>query len=129
MLPFLLPAILAHSQAVDVAAAYRRADTVNRDAAARVAMLRLEPNWIDDGSFWYRKDEIGGSSEYIRVDARTGAKTPLFDAPRLAAALVKETGKTVDPLRLSLRGLRFVDGAIRSRRKEAAGSLTRRRTA
>ena len=113
MLPFLLPAILAHSQTVDVAAAYHRADTVNRDAAARVAMLRLEPNWIDAGAFWYRKDELGGSSAYVRVDARTGAKTPLFDAPRLAAALAKETGKAVDPLRLSLRGLRFVDGAIR----------------
>ena len=77
-------------------------------------MLRLEPNWIEEGkALWYRKDEPNGTAEFVRVDARTGMKTALFDAPRLASALAKETGKPVDPARLPFRTLRFVDGTIR----------------
>jgi dipeptidyl aminopeptidase/acylaminoacyl peptidase len=95
-------------------ASYKRADEYGRQTLAKVAMLRLEPAWIDNGkAFWYRKDLVGGGSEFVRVDTSTGAKTALFDAPRLAAALSKEIGKPVEANRLPIRTLRFVNGALR----------------
>jgi len=97
-----------------VAASYKRADDYSRETLAKVAMLRLEPAWIDDGkAFWYRKEMPGGRGEFVRVDARSGEKTPVFDSTRLAAALSKELGKTVEPQRLPFRTLRFVNGAVR----------------
>ena len=93
----------------DLVAAYRRADSLGRENAARVAILRLEPNWLDGGSaLWYRRDGLEGRREFVRVDTRTGAKTPLFDHARLAASLGKETGKTVAPDQLPFRILRLV---------------------
>ncbi len=110
--PFERP--LYRPSTAEVAAAYKRADTINREAGARVAMLRLAPNWIEDGrAFWYRKDAVGDKGEFVRVDARTGAKTPVFDQTRLAAALSKELGRTIDPQKLPFRTLRFVNGAVR----------------
>ena len=107
-------ALTERSSPAEVAAAYHRADAYSRETAAKVAMLRLEPNWIEDGkAFWYRRDLVGGGAEFVRVDSRTGAKTPLFDATRLAAALAKETGGAVDAQKLPFRTLRFVSGALR----------------
>ena len=108
LLPLLIPALLSPNpgrlarplyqpSTVQLAASYKRADEFSRQALSKVAMLRLDPAWIENGkAFWYRKDLIGGASEYVRVEAVTGAKTTLFDAPRLAAALTKELGKPVD---------------------------------
>ncbi len=105
---------LYHPSDADLTAAYHRADTVSRESASRAFELRLEPNWTEDGkAFWYRREIPGGAAEFVRVDARTGAKTALFDAPRLAAALARESGRAVDPTHLPFRTLRFVNGAIR----------------
>ena len=121
MIP-LLPALLLsrferplyHPSTAEVAAAYRRADVVGREAAGRVAMLRLEPNWIEGGSaFWYRKDGLGERREFVRVDAKTGAKSAVFDPARLAASLATALGRPVDPQKLPFRTLRFVNGAVR----------------
>jgi len=85
---------LYHPDSSHIQEAYRRADTINRDARTKVAMLALQPNWIQGGSsFWYRRDELGGKSEFIRVDARTGAKTPAFDAVRLARHSRRSLGR------------------------------------
>ncbi|RYG68847.1 hypothetical protein EON77_15145 [bacterium] len=92
----------------ELVAAYRRADTGGAAQAARATMLRLDPQWIERGrAFWYREDGPDGTSAFLRVDALTGAKTPLFDAPRLAAALQKETGTAVDPAKLPFRTVAF----------------------
>lgn len=100
--------------ATELVAAYRRADTLGATRAAQATMLRLEPRWIEDGgAFWYRKDGPGETAEFLRVDARTGVKTPLFDAPRLAAALQKETGGAVDPTKLPFRTLVFDGNTFR----------------
>lgn len=67
-------------------------------------MLRLEPNWIEGGkAFWYRQDQVKGTAAFLRVDAATGTKTPLFDAKRLADALTKAADKPVDSSRLPFR--------------------------
>jgi dipeptidyl aminopeptidase/acylaminoacyl peptidase len=105
---------LYHPTQAEVASAYKRADTLSRDARAKVSMLSLLPTWLDNGAaFWYRKETVDGKSEFIRVDCRTGAKTAPFDKTRLATALGKELNTTVDPDRLPFRSIRYVDGNLR----------------
>ncbi len=97
-----------------VEASYLRADAVSRDAREKVRMLVLLPNWLDGGkAFWYRKDGPKGKGEFIKVDSATGNKTPAFDSVRLAGALSKELGQTVDPDHLPFRAIRYVNGALR----------------
>ena len=39
-------------------------------------------NWIDDGAFWYlcqTRNGDGRGKKFVKVDCRTGEKTPLFD--------------------------------------------------
>ncbi len=103
-----------HPSTAEVAAAYARADTISLDSRAKAAMLTLNANWLDGGkAFWYRKDELGGKGEFIKVEVGTGAKSPLFDANRLAAALAKATGKPVDSTKLPFRTVRYVNGVLR----------------
>lgn len=108
----------------EIKAAYARADTISRESAAKAFMLRLEPTWIEGGkAFFYRKDAAGGTSEFIRVDTTTGAKTPLLDQSRLAAALTKELGRPVEATRLPIRMLRVVSGAYRFDTDEGSWEL------
>ena len=59
------------------------------------------PHWIvGTDQVWYRRETATGS-RYVQVDARTGTKSDLFDHPRLAELLGRETGKSIDPNRLS----------------------------
>jgi len=58
--------------------------------------------------FWYRRTAPGGH-EFIVVDAATGAKSPAFDAVRLAAALSKATGTEYKPLRLPFTAITFTE--------------------
>jgi dipeptidyl-peptidase 4 len=68
------------------------------------------PHWIaGTDQVWYRRQTATGR-RYVVVDARTGAKTDLFDHAKLAELLAKETGKPVDPNDLSLTAVR-VDAA------------------
>ena len=77
-------------------------------------MLRLEPAWIEGGkAFVYRKELPGGASEFVRVEAATGAKSTPFDVARLAAALSKELGRPVESSRLPIRNLRAERGVFR----------------
>ena len=104
---------LYHPNPAQVAASYSRADSIGREARGKVAMLALMPNWIEgSAAFWYRKDELQGKSEFVRVDAHTGAKSAPFDKVRLAAALSKELNQTVDPDKLPFRAIRYVNGAL-----------------
>ncbi|RYG25206.1 hypothetical protein EON82_07965, partial [bacterium] len=103
VLPLLIPALLHPNSSPaslarplyqpttsQLAASYKRADEFGRQAASKVAMLRLDPTWIEGGKvLLYRKDAVGGTSEFVRVDATSGAKSAPFDATRLAAALSK----------------------------------------
>ncbi len=47
--------------------------------------------WVNDGHFWYRTRTAHGS-EFILVNAATGARRPAFDQARLAAALSAAAG-------------------------------------
>jgi dipeptidyl-peptidase-4 len=78
------------------------------DYAAAAAVLEMnlrgtvknqspEPHWIgENGSFWYRREETQGAA-YVRVDGRSGAKSPLFDHTAIAAALARALGPDAKP--------------------------------
>jgi len=103
----------------ELAAAYVRADTIGSTWASLSKNLRLEPRWIDDGkAFWFRREGVGDTAEFVRVDSATGAKSPLFDAKRLATTFGEASGKTVDAGKLPFRTL---DWQGRSFRFDADG--------
>lgn len=58
--------------------------------------------------FLYRRTSPGGH-EWMVADAATGAKSPAFDAARLAAALAQTTGEKFDAKRLPLANVAFTE--------------------
>jgi dipeptidyl-peptidase 4 len=59
---------------------------------------RPAPAWIDATHYaWPR--EVGGRTDWTRVDAATGGTQPLFDAGSMAAALAKLPGVSADEAR------------------------------
>lgn len=66
-----------------------------------------ERTWAKPDHFWWRRSVPGGNL-WLTVDARHGAKTPLFDHQRLAIELSLRTGYEYTPLTLP-----FADPAAR----------------
>ena len=66
-----------------------------------------EPVWAKADTFWFRKSVPGGNV-WLNVDAKHGAKSPLFDHQRLAIELNLRTGYEFTPLTLP-----FADPAAR----------------
>lgn len=66
-----------------------------------------EPVWAKPDHFWFRKTVPGGHL-WLTVDAKNGAKTPLFDHQRLAIELNLRGGYDFTPLTLP-----FADPAAR----------------
>ncbi len=100
----LLPAFLS---AQGTRADYERAFGL-RDKFLPLALNVPErPAWIGTTTrFWYRKSVPGGG-EYEIFDAAALTKRAAFDHDKLAAALSKATGETVDPRKLLLRQVVF----------------------
>src|SRR5262245_778959 len=67
------------------------------------------PAWVGKTSRFHYRKSVPGGHEFVLVDAETQQKRPAFDHARLAAALSKETGDTLEPLRLPLSGVTFSD--------------------
>lgn len=107
-----LPASMAEAQ-VQQPIAFRSPEFSAADYLAASALLgsnlrsavknqSVEPHWIgNSGSFWYQRDEAGGKS-YVRVDSRTGARSPLFDHAALAAALTRTLPSETNPTATNL---------------------------
>ena len=67
------------------------------------------PSWIEKThKFFYRKSVEGGG-EYVLVDADAATKAPAFDQEKLAAALSAETKDKIEPKKMMLMRLQFVD--------------------
>ena len=49
----------------------------------------LEPHWLPDGGFWYRRESREGSS-FVRVDPASGRATAAFDHEGLARSLTSQ---------------------------------------
>jgi dipeptidyl aminopeptidase/acylaminoacyl peptidase len=91
-------------------AAFERSVDLRKDWMLLTRDVAGEASWTEDGSrFAYRKTVEGGFA-FVTVDAQTLAKTPSFDAARLAAALGEATKAKVDPLQLPFESFAFGDG-------------------
>lgn len=88
---------------------------INRRSYEEIVRLpvfktNIEPHWFaGDEKFWYRNDGIGGTREFILVDAAQGVRSPAFDHARLATSLGKAAGKTFAPDILPFESIRFTD--------------------
>jgi dipeptidyl-peptidase 4 len=72
----------------------------------------VRPAWIGDSDqFWYRKTTPGEGghdrSQFMLVDAASGAEQPAFDHAKLAATLGKLTSHTLDPNTLGFPAIDF----------------------
>ncbi|HEY4307475.1 MAG TPA: prolyl oligopeptidase family serine peptidase [Gemmatimonadaceae bacterium] len=101
----LLPIVLRAQGTLDD---YRRAATVNQRLAGLTVDVAQTPVWIGSTKFSYRKSVKGGS-QFVVVDAATGAKTVAFDHARLATALSSASGATYTALTLPFTELAFTD--------------------
>jgi dipeptidyl-peptidase 4 len=66
---------------------YARAEKfLNYNTNRLVLHVAAQPSWVGDDRFWYRTTTENGT-EFVLVDAATGAKTAAFDQAKMAAAL------------------------------------------
>lgn len=80
--------LLALVAAQGTAADYARAERAPREWPGLVDRAPASVRWTADGrTLWYRVDSSGGRRDWVLADAATGAKEPLFDRAKLAAAL------------------------------------------
>ncbi|QRP64198.1 DPP IV N-terminal domain-containing protein [Rhodanobacter sp. FDAARGOS 1247] len=69
-------------------------------------------DWLDAGHFWYVDHDATGD-HFVRMDVAGGKTAPLFDQAKLAAALGKVGGKSVDAGKLPVRSYKLMaDGRI-----------------
>ena len=69
------------------------------------------PAWIEGDRFWYRTTSAAGT-QFVMVDAATGAKAPAFDQAKLAAALTTASGTAYDANHLPFMDFEMAGGAI-----------------
>ena len=66
---------------------YARAEkSMGYNTSLLVFRSGVRPNWISGERFWYRITTAEGS-EFVMIDPATGARAPVFDQAKLAAAL------------------------------------------
>lgn len=71
---------------------------------------RIRPEWLPGGTrFWYRVDTGPGTHEFIRMDAESGQRRPLFDAARLAEVMKTNAVGEFRPESLPLDRLEVVE--------------------
>jgi dipeptidyl-peptidase-4 len=73
----------------------------------------VRPNFLDDGTFWYRM-AVPGGHEFIVVDPEEGNREPAFNQERLVVGINRIVGVSYPPLELPFSTFRFVrdGGAI-----------------
>jgi dipeptidyl aminopeptidase/acylaminoacyl peptidase len=77
-------------------------------AGPRVYKMEIVPHWFDGNNrFWYRNLLPGGTKEFIVVDAVRGLRRPAFDHERMAKALSRATGQSIDAHRLTFDRIEF----------------------
>lgn len=85
---------------------YQRAfDAPRRFGASNVFYSNVRPSWINDGCFWYVREKPDGR-EYVKVDAKSRRRTPLFDHSKLAKSLSDASGKDMDSAHIDLGWMR-----------------------
>jgi dipeptidyl-peptidase 4 len=98
---------LAQPPGVVTAADYARAEKFLPSNLDRLVYGAVRAEWIGEtDDFWYRRNEPG-KVDFVLVDAATGAEQPAFDQARLAAALGKLSGRTLDSNQLPFQQIEF----------------------
>lgn len=99
---------------------YARAEKVlDYNLKGKVRNAKVDPNWLADGRFWYRRDGAAGA-EYVLVDPARRSRAPLFDPARLRQALAA-VAADADP---APRSVHIEDGALRGRFAAGAVALS-----
>jgi dipeptidyl-peptidase 4 len=98
---------LAQAPAALTASDYARAEKfMGYNVTPLVDHGSVRPNWLPDDRFWYR-DTTAQGTQFIIVDAASGARTPAFDHSALAAALSSAAGTAFDSHRLPFTEVEF----------------------
>ncbi len=88
---------------------YQRAESfLSYNTSSYVDNGEVRPNWLPNGSFWYRNMTAGGS-EFILVDPAKKSRSAAFDQQKLAASLSSATGKPYQAGMLPFRSLEFTN--------------------
>ncbi|MCK8457144.1 DPP IV N-terminal domain-containing protein [Sphingomonas faeni] len=99
----------AAAQAAPDEAAFRRSIGLRRAWQDLTREVAWPAHWTPDGRrFSYRKTVAGGFA-FEAVDAQTLAKSPAFDAAKLAAALGDARHETVDPMHLPFAAFDYME--------------------
>jgi dipeptidyl aminopeptidase/acylaminoacyl peptidase len=105
---------VAHAQPALVltAADYARAERfLGYHTAPLVLNAGVRATWLPDGRFWYRTTRAT-RPEFVVVDPASRTSGPAFDHARLAAALSRAAGQTIDVSRLPFQQIELsADGA------------------
>lgn len=97
---------------------YQRAERVlDQRLRGKVRNATVAPHWLEDGRFWYARQEDDGRTRYLLVDPAASTRTALFDQNVMQAALqaagvadpgavmqqVDRVARSGDGLRITLR--------------------------
>jgi len=66
----------------------------------------VQPNWLENGRFWYR-NSIPEGDEFVLVNPQRRTRTRAFDHQRLAAALSAAADTTYEPFELPFTSFEF----------------------
>lgn len=83
----------------------RYKNATEKDSLVRRTAFKLSvtPNWSGGSAFWYRNILSDSLTEYFLVDPVNNIKKPLFDAAKMATALLEAGHKNVVANRLPIR--------------------------
>lgn len=80
-------------------------------ASSNVYYSNVRPVWLDGTSFWYVRETPDGR-RFVKVDARSQKRTPLFDHRKLAGAISAATGRHTSPDSLYPEHLRVTSDSL-----------------
>lgn len=87
-------------------------NATERDSLVRKTAFRLSvtPNWSGSSAFWYRNILSDSLTEYFWVDPVNNTKKPLFEADKMAAALLAAGHKNALANRLPIKNAYLYPG-------------------
>src|SRR2546422_459870 len=101
------PAQQARTLRAVTAADYARAEKFLPYNTTPLVLNTVRATWLAQGDrFWYRNLGAAGS-EFVLLDAASGAREPAFNHAKIAAALGAMTGQTMDAAHLPFQEIEF----------------------
>lgn len=108
----LIASLPARLSALDVDAEILRAAELGKKAESLVTRNKVRPHWAEkDAALVYEVNTGADRTEFMRVDPKTGAKSPAFDQAALADALSKAISRAVPESKLPLQRIDGSDAA------------------